>query len=541
MQDVRRRPHQVPLDEDEPRQEYVKCVVIGDTAVGKTRLICSHVYEEHGIPVAQLNNKSHLPTVFAIDQYMFDPVIRERSKYIIDGVHVCLRIWDTFGDHEKNRKFAYQNAHVIVLCFSIGMFTSLRNINARWFPEIRKYCPRTPVILVGTQLDRRHTDPHVFKTLGHARLRSYLAGHYNEHGVHVVAAEELVPPEVGRLTSREIGAYGYYETSIVTRHGVSGVFENAIRAALVGKRNYRPPLFSSHVLKRVDKPKLQEPYLPHKPEAPSIRVPPSEYREEYRVLLRENEVADIVFLVGGEAVYAHSILLMTSCPVFACLLTHPNILSSLGMNPLGVNANGIYCNESYINGVLAQLPRGFVSVDTLCDSSYLHCKLVVKVSEVNSLAFKKMLQFLYTGEVTLPFDESELFNLATYLQVSSLAGYCQNLLNGEVYQNIEVCKESRRHMIAEMYKLFYNRSFYSDVTFTVDDTQVPAHKAVLVAHCQMMAAMFKNGHFRESGTSIVSSLQIHFFVMYDTNAFLDLPYMYLCQGFFISISNNFSW
>lgn len=48
-------------------QELVKCVVVGDTAVGKTRLICARALDSK----LQLNQliSTHIPTVWAIDQY----------------------------------------------------------------------------------------------------------------------------------------------------------------------------------------------------------------------------------------------------------------------------------------------------------------------------------------------------------------------------------------------------------------------------------------------------------------------------------------
>lgn len=67
---------------------------------------------------------THIPTVWAIDQYRIhkeviliifllnisfigiDQVL-ERSWEVIDGVNVSLRLWDTFGDHDKDRHFAY--------------------------------------------------------------------------------------------------------------------------------------------------------------------------------------------------------------------------------------------------------------------------------------------------------------------------------------------------------------------------------------------------------------------------------------------------
>lgn len=50
-----------------PHQELVKCVVVGDTAVGKTRLICARALDSR----LQLNQliSTHIPTVWAIDQY----------------------------------------------------------------------------------------------------------------------------------------------------------------------------------------------------------------------------------------------------------------------------------------------------------------------------------------------------------------------------------------------------------------------------------------------------------------------------------------
>ena len=48
-------------------QELVKCVLVGDNAVGKTRLICARACRQK-VSLGQLLN-THVPTVWAIDQY----------------------------------------------------------------------------------------------------------------------------------------------------------------------------------------------------------------------------------------------------------------------------------------------------------------------------------------------------------------------------------------------------------------------------------------------------------------------------------------
>lgn len=83
----------------------VKCVLVGDTAVGKTRLICARACNKH-VSLSQLLS-THVPTVWAIDQYRIYKDVLERSWEIVDSVNVSLRLWDTFGDHEKDRRFAY--------------------------------------------------------------------------------------------------------------------------------------------------------------------------------------------------------------------------------------------------------------------------------------------------------------------------------------------------------------------------------------------------------------------------------------------------
>lgn len=60
-------------------------------------------------------------------------------------------------------------------------------------------------------------------------------------------------PDEARAVAKELGI-GYYETSVFTYYGVNEVFENAIRAALISRRQTR---FWMTNLKRVQRPLLQ--------------------------------------------------------------------------------------------------------------------------------------------------------------------------------------------------------------------------------------------------------------------------------------------
>ncbi|KAL1263808.1 hypothetical protein QQF64_004163 [Cirrhinus molitorella] len=79
--------------------QAIKCVVVGDGAVGKTCLLIS--YTTNAFP------GEYIPT------------------------------------------------DVFLICFSLVSPASFENVRAKWYPEVRHHCPNTPIILVGTKLDLR--------------------------------------------------------------------------------------------------------------------------------------------------------------------------------------------------------------------------------------------------------------------------------------------------------------------------------------------------------------------------------------------------
>uniref|UniRef100_A0A8C6B569 Ras-related C3 botulinum toxin substrate 1 n=1 Tax=Monodon monoceros TaxID=40151 RepID=A0A8C6B569_MONMO len=110
--------------------QAIKCVVVGDGAVGKTCLLIS--YTTNAFP------GEYIPTVF--DNYSAD--------VMVDGKPV-----------------------------NLGFPASFENVRAKWYPEVRHHCPNTPIILVGTKLDLRD-DKDTIKKLKEKELTpiTYLQG-----------------------------------------------------------------------------------------------------------------------------------------------------------------------------------------------------------------------------------------------------------------------------------------------------------------------------------------------------------------------------
>lgn len=169
----------------------IKCVVVGDGAVGKTSLLISYTTGKYP--------KEYIPTVF--DNYEFDKVIDDKSAHV--------RLWDTAGQEEYDhiRPLSYPDTDIFLVCFSIDSDTSFRNVKSRWLPELKEHAPNTPFILIGTKCDLREDDA--------LQTRSY--------------------EELESAANNDLGAKGYIECSALSRTNLDKVFEDAVKTARVYK------------------------------------------------------------------------------------------------------------------------------------------------------------------------------------------------------------------------------------------------------------------------------------------------------------------
>ncbi|XP_044276327.1 rho-related BTB domain-containing protein 1 [Varanus komodoensis] len=520
------------MDYERPNVETIKCVVVGDNAVGKTRLICARACNTTLTQYQLL--ATHVPTVWAIDQYRVCQEVLERSRDVVDEVSVSLRLWDTFGDHHKDRRFAYGRSDVVVLCFSIANPNSLNHVKTMWCQEIKHFCPRTPVILVGCQLDLRYADLEAVN-----RARRPLA--------RPIKRGDILPPERGREVAKELGI-PYYETSVFDQFGIKDVFDNAIRAALISRRHLQ--FWKSH-LKKVQKPLLQAPFLPPKAPPPVIKIPecPVTSINEAGYLLDNPLCADVMFILQDHAhIFAHKIYLATSSSKFYDLFLmeceetpdlpeaqcnnkerasgnltsrtfsldsddimevatlHPSTVSADGSNPLTRGEH-----EAGEAGCLKQVPtflgKGFVSMHKemrVNPVSKRTCAVtVVRVdASIQPGPFKTVLQFLYTGQL----DENEkdltrVAQIAEVLEVFDLRMMVENITNKEAFMNQEITKAFHVRK-ANRIKECLSKETFSDVTFKLEDGNINAHKPLLICSCEWMSAMF-GGSFVESSSSEV--------------------------------------
>ncbi|XP_065339074.1 rho-related BTB domain-containing protein 1 isoform X3 [Cloeon dipterum] len=536
------------MDNEQPHQELVKCVVVGDTAVGKTRLICARACNKR-VSLEQLLT-THVPTVWAIDQYRIYKDVLEQSWEVVDGVNVSLRLWDTFGDHEKDRRFAYGRSDVVLLCFSITNPVSLRNCQAMWYPEIRRFCPQTPVLLVGCKNDLRYMyrDDEYLRFF---RDRSPF--------VRPTRKADLVMPDQARAVAKELGLT-YYEASVLTHYGVNEVFENAIRAALICRKQQR---FWMTNLKKVQRPLLQVPFCPPPPARLEVSMVSSLFEEHMGVLLTQQAHTDVVFVAGSVGFVAHRFLLAAASPSLhrlfcsadpVCELAAARSSSETSLaSTFGESATGDFNDDTELlliennnksNQRLWDLSKRRSSCQVFPSIHHQRVSInkelnhpafqSIRIEQCNSregractsavqtvvtltklvspLAMQQCLKFLYTGTI----DTSKLSEIASipigllleirlaaeFMELPELLVFVTNIERCEEFLNAELKQQYRKAVRARLRSLCLSQGSFSDVKFKLEDGTIAAHKALLMARCDVMRAMF-SGDFRESAAKVV--------------------------------------
>lgn len=189
--------------------QAIKCVVVGDGAVGKTCMLIS--YTTNAFP------GQYIPTVF--DNYS--------ANVMVENKVINLGLWDTAGqeDYDRLRPLSYPQTDVFLICFSVVSPPSFENARNKWNMEIAHLCPTIPKLLVGTKTDLR-ADAGTTARLANMRMQPILA-------------------DQGEQLAWEIGATKYLECSAFTQQGLKEVFDEAISVVL-----HPPPLTHKKLKKK---------------------------------------------------------------------------------------------------------------------------------------------------------------------------------------------------------------------------------------------------------------------------------------------------
>ncbi|KAK8793946.1 Rho family GTPase [Blastocystis sp. subtype 4] len=177
----------------------IKCVIVGDGAVGKTCILISYCKDKFP--------EDYVPTVF--DNYQMDLEIKgEIQKF---------ELWDTAGqeDYEQLRPLSYFETDIFLICYSTVDRSSFNNVY-KWYDELKSYWKDKsrplPVMLVGNKTDLI-TNPTVLRRLAEKK-------------------EKVVTMKESQEVAKEIGAFATVQCSAKTQENLKKVFDMAVNYVL---------------------------------------------------------------------------------------------------------------------------------------------------------------------------------------------------------------------------------------------------------------------------------------------------------------------
>ncbi|XP_048632706.1 rac-like GTP-binding protein RHO1 isoform X1 [Brassica napus] len=207
---------------------FVKCVTVGDGAVGKTCLLISYTSNTFPTVISNAHIRLYLNTFFLLYNnisssrtFLVSLIIQDyvptvfdnfSANVVVNGATVNLGLWDTAGqeDYNRLRPLSYRGADVFILAFSLISKASYENVSKKWIPELKHYAPGVPIILVGSKLDLRDD-------------KQFFVDHPGAVPITTAQGEEL---------RKLIDAPTYIECSSKSQENVKAVFDAAIRVVL---------------------------------------------------------------------------------------------------------------------------------------------------------------------------------------------------------------------------------------------------------------------------------------------------------------------
>ncbi|KAA6400068.1 MAG: putative rho family protein [Streblomastix strix] len=121
----------------------IKIIVVGGTHEQRTQLLRSYTQNKYC--------ENYTATIF--DNY--------ESLQYVDGINYQLFLEDfNFCEqYDRLRALSFPDADVFLILFSIVEPCQLREVEKTYYPDIKKYAPTAPIVLVGLQMELREDPP----------------------------------------------------------------------------------------------------------------------------------------------------------------------------------------------------------------------------------------------------------------------------------------------------------------------------------------------------------------------------------------------
>ncbi|KAK1174222.1 rho-related BTB domain-containing protein 3-like [Acipenser oxyrinchus oxyrinchus] len=413
------------------------------------------------------------------------PAFTEYQAYVFGDVRVVVHdcpSWDLFDNDWYSSRNVVGQADIIVIKYSVNDKPAFQEVKENYTPMIKRLLNQCTVPIIIAAVGARQNDEGPPCTC--PLCTSDKGG--------------CVPTCEGLQLSKELGAT-YLELHTLNDFYAGkyfgGVLEYFIVQCLNQKSSEKNKKKKSRKPNGPNPPRLEQPA-----KLPTVKAEDSSYSCDFLRLLGRSQCADVTFCsegLGGELARAHKVVLCSTSPVFLLLLgVEAGAAGEGSCSPSAVKAalNLFSVSDSSTGFPTDPTTRGRHPGDP-------PTRVFVK-DPLLCLCLSETLQFVYSGASRWnELEKSIRKRLKSVQEIEELLSKVRFLLG---YEKGSTEQAPLRHSTCNSTPIghLFNSPVLTDVIFKVQGVLMPAHRAVLAARCEVMAAMF-NGNYAEANSCVV--------------------------------------
>ncbi|XP_075037259.1 rho-related BTB domain-containing protein 3 [Mixophyes fleayi] len=384
--------------------------------------------------------------------------------------------WDTFESDSQRSQDRVLEADVIVIKFAVNDKTSFLDIKSNFAPLLKQIFNQhsVPIIVLAIGVRQNDGPPCTCPMCT------------SDREICVTALE-------GNQLAKDIGGT-YLELHALNDFYVVKYFGGLLEYFILQTMNQRTAVngrqkTKNQVLK--DKP----PKLGPPDKMPVLKDEPSRYITDVQDLLVRGQCVDVIFCTAdmNPLSGAHRVVLCSVSSVFMLLF-------------------GVTTTREIYDSCTRRTAQALFSVyqEPAVTPQNSPVRVIVNDSHLHS-CLPDILHFIYSGAMQWQLLEQHLKEKLKDGDVAHVYHLVKCMLKkpGQVIHSADVSlSHSKKPLqLSGSLGLFYNTPLLADVFFQVQDTKIPAHRAVLVARCDVMAAMF-SGSYMEANCVLIPMYDI---------------------------------
>ncbi|NXT32561.1 RHBT3 protein, partial [Pelecanoides urinatrix] len=411
-----------------------------------------------------------------------NPVFTEYQACVFGNVRLVVHdcpVWDIFDSDWYTSRSLIGGADIIVIKYSVNDKTSFQELKDSYVPMIKKALNHCSVPVIISAIGARKNGVPCTCPLCTSDRRS------------CVTASE------GVQLAKELGAT-YLELHTLSDFYIQKYFGGVLEYFMIQSLNQK----SSEKMKKRKKTqkchRVQPPQLEQPEKMPILKGEASHYDADLHNLLCCCPCADVAFYPEdlSTAVEAHKIILCSVSHLFMLLFEVKSPADTHDASILRTARRYPRDGGSFLLRLVSPEGARAICLALLSSLPAKACALLI---------YNPTLPGLVTGAFQWERLEEDIKKkVKDPEKTEHVLEKVKCIL--KTPGKLSAVKDCRSHQIKRLYntslRLFFNTPVLADVIFKIQGATVPAHRAVLVARCEVMAAMF-NGNYLEANSILV--------------------------------------